>query len=117
MDKCLTFPPIHVPAVLPHPNDLLVTLAKDDHVSSFRITNPLTPETIPDNNEAQVTLHTMNRLRQALTSPYNTPDAILDRPSWLCMIMEVVASIHEGFHTMQLASPDEDLPNACCAAI
>ena len=26
--------------------------------------------------------------------------------------MEVLAGIHEGFHTMQLASPDEDLPDA-----
>ena len=26
--------------------------------------------------------------------------------------MEVLTGIHKGFHVMQLASPDEDLPNA-----
>jgi hypothetical protein len=111
MDDRLTIPPVRVPAVLPHPDDLLVTLVKDEF-SSINITNPLTPETIPNNEDARATLHAIRRLRQVLTSPHNTPDAILDRPSWLRVIMEVLAGIHESFHVMQLASPDEDLPNA-----
>ena len=112
MDDRLSIPPVRVPAVLPHPDDLLVTLVKDEHASSINITSPLTPETVPNNDDARATLHAIRRLRQALTSPYNTPDAILDRPTWLRVIMETLAGIHEGFHTAQLASPDEDLPDS-----
>jgi hypothetical protein len=112
MDNRLTFLPVRVPAILPHPNDLLITLAKDEFSSSFHITTPLTLETIPDNNEARATLHTINHLCQAFTSPHNTSDTILNRPTWLCMIMETIAGIHEGFHNMQLATPDKDLPDA-----
>ena len=112
MDDCLTFPPVRVPSVLPHPDDLFVTLVKDEFSSSFNITTPLTPETIPNNADARAALHAVNRLRQVFTSPYNTPDCILDCPTWLRMIMETVAAIHEGFHTMQLATPHEDLPDA-----
>ena len=112
MDDCLSIPPVCIPAVLPHPDDLLITLVKDEHSSSINITSPLTPETVPNNDDARATLHAICRLRQVLTSPCNTPDAVLDRPTWLCVIMEVLAGIHEGFHTMQLVSPDEDLPDS-----
>ena len=112
MDDRLSFPPVRAPSVLPHPHDLLVSLIKDEYSSSVRITNPLTPDTVPDNNEARSAIHALNRVRQALTSPYNTPDAILDRPTWLRMIMETLASVHEGFHTMQLAAPDGDPPTS-----
>ena len=110
MDDCLTFPPVRAPSVLPHPNNLFVSLCKDEYSSSVRITNPLNPDTIPDNNEARAAIHAMNRVCQALTSPTSTPDAILDRPTWLRMIMETLASVHEGFHNMQLAAPDGDPP-------
>ena len=112
MDDRLSIPPVRIPAVLPHPDDLLVTLVKDEHSSSINITSPLTPETIPNNDDARATIHAIRHLRQALTSPYNTPDAILDRPTWLRVIMETLTSIHEGFHTAQLAAPDEDLPDS-----
>ena len=114
MDDRLSFPPVRAPSILPHPNDLLVSLIKDEYSSSVRITNPLTPDTVPDNNEARSAIHTLNRVRQALTSPYNMPDAILDRPTWLRMVMEMLASVHEGFHTMQLAAPDGDPPTNFC---
>ena len=112
MDDRLSIPPVRVPAVLPHPDDLFVTLVKDEHSSSINITSPLTAETVPNNEDARAAIHAIRRLRQVLTSPYNTPDAILDRPTWLRVIMETLASIHEGFHTAQLASPDEDLPDS-----
>ena len=114
MDDRLTFPPVHTPAVIPHPNDLLVSLIKDEYSSSVRITNPLTPDTIPNNNEARSALHAMNCVHQVLMSPYNTLDTILDRPTWLRMVMETLASVHEGFHTMQLAAPDNDPPDSFC---
>ena len=114
MDDRLTFLPVHAPSVLPHPNDLLVSLVNDEYSSSVRITNPLTPDTVPDNNEARSAIHALNCVCQALTSPYNTPDAILNHPTWLRMVMETLASIHEGFHVMQLAAPDGDPSTSFC---
>ena len=110
MDDRLTFPPVRVPAVLPHPEDLLVSLVKDEGVTSFPIPTPLTPESIPNTADARAALHAVNRLRQAFTSPFGTPDAILNCPTWLRMILETLAGIHEGFRNAQLISPDTDLP-------
>ena len=110
MDDHLTFPPVRVPAVLPHPDDLLVSLVKDEGVMTFPIPTPLTPESIPNTADARAALNAVNRLRQAFTSPFGTPDAILDRPTWLRMILETLARIHEGFRNAQLLSPDADLP-------
>ena len=110
MGDTLTFPPVRVPAVLPHPDDLLVALVKDEGVAAFPIPTPLTTETIPNTVEARAALNAVNCLRQTFTSPFGTPDAILDRPTWLRMILETLAGIHEGFQNAQLISPDEDLP-------
>jgi hypothetical protein len=72
------------------------------------------PETIPNTANARAALNAINRLRQAFTSPFNTPDAILDRPTWLQMILETLAGIYEGFRNAQLISPDADLPMTFC---
>jgi hypothetical protein len=114
MGDLLSFPPVRVPAVLPHPEDLLVSLVKDEGVTSFPIPTPLTPESIPNTADARAALNAVNRLRQTFTSPFGTPDAILDRPTWLRMILETLAGIHEGFRNAQLISPDADLPKTCC---
>jgi hypothetical protein len=97
MGDRLTFPLPRVPAILPHPDDLLVTLTKDDSLQSFPITTPLTPDTIPNSDDARAALHAIQRLRQTFTSPFRTPDSTLDRPTWLRMILETSARIHEGF--------------------
>ena len=112
MGDTLTFPPVRVPAVLPHPEDLLVALVKDEGVATFPIPTPLTTDTIPNTTEARAALNAVNRLRQTFTSPFGTPDAILDRPTWLRMILETLAGTHEGFRNAQLISPDEDLPKS-----
>ena len=114
MDKHLTFPPVCIPAILPHPEDLLVSLIKDEGVTSFPIPTPLTPKSIPNNADTRAALTAVNRLRQTFTSPFGTPDAILDRPTWLHMILETLAGIHEGFRNAQLISPDYDLPKSFC---
>lgn len=107
MDDCLNFPPVRFPAILPPSEDFAVSLVNDDNVQEFRITNPLTADTMPDSNEACAALHALCRMREALTSPFNTPDCILDRPTWLRMVLETFAGVHEGFCNAQLASPDE----------
>jgi hypothetical protein len=112
MDNCFQFLPVHIPTVLPHPNDLLVSLTKDEHVSSVHITNPLTPDTIPNNTKASAALNAINHLHTSFTSPFGTPDVTLDHPTWLCMIIETLARIHEGFCNVQLISPDKDLPKS-----
>ena len=109
MGDRLTFPTPRVPAVLPHPDDLLVTLTKDDSLQSFPITTPLTPDTIPNSKDARATLHAVQHLRNTYSSPFGTPDSTLDRPTWLRMILENLAGIHEGFRNAQLISPDADL--------
>ena len=112
MGDRLTFPPVRIPAILPHPEDLLVSLIKDEGVTSFSIPTPLNPDTIPNNAEACAALGAVNRLRQAFTSPFGTPDSILDRPTWLRMILETLAGIHEGFKNAQQSSPDLELPKS-----
>ena len=112
MGDSLTFPPVRVPAVLPHPDDLLVSLVKDEGVTTFPIPTPLTTESIPNTAKARAALNAINRLRQTLTSPFGTLDAALDRPTWLRMILETLAGIHEGFRNAQLISPDQDLPKS-----
>ena len=83
MDDRLTFPLPRVPAILPHPEDLLVTLTKDDSLQSFPITTPLTPETIPNSEDAHAALHAVQRLCHTFSSPFGMPDPVLDRPTWL----------------------------------
>ena len=112
MGDCLTFPLPRVPAVLPHPDDLLVTLTRDDSLQSFPITTPLTSDTIPNSDDTQAALYAVQRLRQTFTSPFGTSDSTLDRPTWLHMILETLAGIHEGFRNAQLISLDEDLPKS-----
>ena len=112
MGDTLTFPPVRVPAILPHPEDLLVSLIKDEGTPSFSIPTPLTTDTIPNSADARAALNAVNRLQQTFTSPFDTPDSILNRSTWLRMILETLAGIHEGFHNAQLASPDADLPDA-----
>ena len=112
MGDRLTFPLPRVPAVLPHPDDLLVTLTKDDSLQSFPITTPLTPKTIPNSEDACAALHAVQRLRHTFSSPFGTPDSVLDCPTWLRMILENLAGIHEGFRNAQLISPDTDLPKS-----
>ena len=112
MGDRLTFPLPSVPAVLPHPDNLLVSLVKDDTLQTFPITTPLTPDTIPDSEDARASLHAVQRLRQTFSSPFGTPDSTLNRPTWLRMILETLAGIHEGFRNAQLISPDTDLPKS-----
>jgi hypothetical protein len=51
-DDHLTFPPVRIPTILPHLEDLLVSLIKDENTESFPITTPLTAETIPNTTKA-----------------------------------------------------------------
>jgi hypothetical protein len=72
----------------------------------------LTPDTIPNTEAARVALHSLARLREALTSPFNTPDRTFDRPTWLRLVHELLLAIHEGLRNAQLVSPDFRIANA-----
>jgi hypothetical protein len=106
MDESLNSPPIRLPTSIPSTTNLLVTLQADPSVGPFFIPNPLNPETIPDSVQSQATLLSLNRIRETLTSPFNTPDRVFDRETWLKLVLELFAAIHEGFRNAQLAAPD-----------
>jgi hypothetical protein len=62
-------------------------------------------DNIPDTDLAQVLVSSLARVHEGLCSPYNTPDAVLPHRLWFQLILEVVASVHEGLRNVQLASP------------
>ena len=71
----------------------------------IHIHNPLHLDNILDSDLACNMVYSLAHIQEALCSPYNTPDATFGRQQWLQMILELVASIHEGLRNVQLASP------------
>jgi hypothetical protein len=65
----------------PPPPSLLELIAKilpqDSLPDPIRIHCPLHLDNIPDTNAARMTVHSLNRIREALCFPFNTPDATL----------------------------------------
>jgi hypothetical protein len=106
MDTSFTFPSV---CTANPPPTLLKVLAEimpqDSLPDPIRIHNPLHLDNIPDTDIAWVTVHSLARVREALCSPYNTPDATFPRCLWLKLVLEVLASVHKGLRNVQLASP------------
>jgi hypothetical protein len=106
MDTSFTFPSVR--AANP-PATLLETLAEilpqDTLPDPIRIHNPLSLDNIPNTDIARLVVQSLARVREGLCSPFNTPDAILPRRLWLELVLEVLASVHEGLRNAQLASP------------
>jgi hypothetical protein len=106
MDTSFTF--LSVRTANP-PASLLETLAEilpqDTLPDPIRIHHPLALDNIPNTDSARLVVQSLWRVREGLCSPFNTPDAILPRRLWLELILEVLASVHEGLRNAQLASP------------
>jgi hypothetical protein len=81
-------------------------LLGNDELAHIEISDPLTAENIPDTEEARLAIHSLARLHQALTCPFNTPDRCFERKDWLKLVLEIVASVHEGICGCQLASSE-----------
>jgi hypothetical protein len=115
MDTSFTFPSVR--AANP-PATLLETLAEiipqDTHPDPIRIHRPLALDNIPNTDMARLIVQSLARVREGLCSPFNTPDAILPRRLWLELVLEVLASVHEGLRNAQLASPlaEADIANS-----
>jgi hypothetical protein len=106
MDTNLVFPAPRVADPPPPLHKLLVDLLENADASEILITNPLTVHNIPDSLEAQTTIHSLSRVRQALATPFNTPDRCLGREDWMKLVLEVLAAVHSGLHSCQLTSPE-----------
>jgi hypothetical protein len=106
MDTQLVFPAPRVADPPPPLDKLLVDLLDNTDLAEVIITNPLTIQNIPDSLEARTTIHSLARVRQALATPFNTPDRCFEREDWMKLILEVLACIHGGLRACQLASPE-----------
>jgi hypothetical protein len=100
MDSSFTFPSVRVANPPPTILEVLAEIIPND-----TLPNPLHLDNIPDSDLARNAVYSLARVREALCSPYNTPDATFGRQQWLQLILELVASIHEGLRNVQLASP------------
>jgi hypothetical protein len=115
MDASFTFPSVR--AANP-PATLLETLAEiipqDSLPDPIRIHRPLSLDNIPNTDAACLLVQSLTRTQEGLCSPFNTPDAILPRRLWLELVLEVLASVHEGLCNAQLASPlaEADIANS-----
>jgi hypothetical protein len=101
-----TFPSLR--AANPPPSLLEVIaeiIPQDSLPDPIRIHRPLHLDNIPDTEAARVAVHSLARIRKTICSPFNTPDATLPRRLWLQMVLELLATIHEGLRNAQLACP------------
>jgi hypothetical protein len=112
MDADLSFPAPRVSDPPPLLDALRIEMLEDEDVSQFPLTNPLSTDNIPNTDAARVAIHSLARLREALSSPWNTPDRTFDRATWLRLVHELLIAVHEGLRNAQLASPDFRLTDA-----
>src|SRR6266850_1357522 len=106
LDDQLTFPNPRLPTELLPLQDLCADLIGDSESTPIIISNPLNHDSIPDLHTACVALHGLRHARQALSSPFNTPDVVLPRETWLKFAFALLATVHEGLHNAHLASPN-----------
>jgi hypothetical protein len=106
MDTSFTFPSVRAANPPPSLLDVLAEIMPQESLPDpIRIHNPLHLDNIPDTDLARVLVSSLARVREGICSPYNTPDAVLPCRLWFQLILEVVASVHEGLRNVQLASP------------
>jgi hypothetical protein len=106
MQSDLVFPAPRVADPPPPLDKLLIDLLNNEEFSEVILTNPLTAQNIPETEEARVALHSLARIRQALSTPFNTPDRCFGREDWLKLVLELIANIHGGIRNCQLAAPE-----------
>ena len=108
----LTFPTpwVSVPC-LPY-EELKAAIVDDLQAQDYTVEDPLTLDDFPETTIARNAFHNLACFREALTSPFNTPDATMPRLTWIRYIYETLACIHEGLHNAQLASPNGSFPDA-----
>src|SRR5579863_2155987 len=106
MEEFLTFPNPHLSTSIPTLDSLLVSLVDDQGSERYPIINPLTSDNFNDRLLGGLAITGLNRVRETLSSPYNVPEALSSRETWLRHLMEVLAGAHEGLRNAQQANAD-----------
>jgi hypothetical protein len=102
----LELPNTRIPEQPPPPNKLLFRLCNNINIASINIRKPLTNDNVPDSKLARIGVTSLNRLRELLTTAFNTPDRIVDRTVWLRFVLEIFTAVHEGLLVAQHSTPD-----------
>ena len=111
MDNNLTIPVPRIPQLPPPIDKLLVLLTESDTLDRINIGNPLSNDDIPDSEEAHNALYGLNRLRETLTAPFSSPETKWTREQWLRLVLELIATVHEGLINAQLFTHSNLVPH------
>src|SRR5579863_6386395 len=106
MEEFLTFPNPRLSTTTPTPDSLLITLVDDQGSNCYPIPNPLTSDDFTDCLAGGLAITGLNRVRETLTAPYNVPQNLASRETWLRHLFEVLVGAHEGLRNTQLANAD-----------
>jgi hypothetical protein len=113
MDTNFTFPSVCAANPPPSLLDILAEIMPDEFLPDLiHIHNPLHLDNIPDTDITCNAVYSLARVCEALTSPFNTPDATFPHHQWLQLVLELFASVHEGLRNAQLAAPEPSASNA-----
>jgi hypothetical protein len=110
MDDNLTIPVPRIPIPPPPLDHTLAIIQEAGELSRVTITNPLNYDNIPEGEFALNTMLAINRIREALSSPFNSPEPNFTRELWLKIILELFGSIHEGLYNCQTIATSNLVP-------
>src|SRR5579863_5624526 len=96
MEEFLSFPNPRLPTFPPTLDSLLVSLVDDQGSERYSIPNPLTSDDFTDRLNGGLAITGLNRVRETLSSPYNVPESLASRETWLRHLLEVLVGAHEG---------------------
>jgi hypothetical protein len=97
MEDPLPLPPIPRTVQPLSTEQLRYHLIHNDDAPTVQITDTLLRDDLPDEAHGGALLLALGRIRQLVTSPFNSPEPTLTRPVWLKVIRDLTAIIHEGF--------------------
>ena len=106
MEEFLSFPNPRRPTFPPTLDSLLVSLVDDQGTERYSIPNPLTSDDFTDRLAGGLTITGLNRVHETLSSPFNVPENLSSRETWLRHLFEVLVGAHEGLCNAQQANAD-----------
>src|SRR5579863_6257653 len=106
MEEFLSFPNPRLPTFPPTLDSLLVALVDDQGSERYSVPQPLTSDDFTDRIAGGLALTGLNRVRETLASPFNIPENLSSRETWLRHLFEVLVGAHEGLRNAQQANAD-----------
>src|SRR5579863_1849937 len=106
MEEFLSFPNPRLPTFPPTLDSLLVALVDDQGSERYHIPQPLTSDDFSNRLAGGLALTGLNRVRETLSSPFNVPETLSSRETWLRHLFEVLVGAHEGLRNAQQANAD-----------